>query len=82
MLNSSKYYATDYNTALDLQKAYTTLDASVRFTDAADRWYAEVYGDNLSDEAVLYSATLGNSARVQTSYGAPRLYGLRFGAKF
>lgn len=81
-LYSSHYYATDYNTVLDRQKAYSLFDASLRWTSASKQYYVEGFANNLGNKPVLYSATLGNSARVQVSYGPPRLYGVRIGAKF
>ncbi len=81
-LHSSSYFTTDYNTVLDFQKSYDKFDASLRWTHVNGRYYVEAYGENLSKEAVLYSAVVGRRERVQVSYGAPRTFGVRFGAKF
>lgn len=81
-LHSSDYFTTDYNTSLDHQKAYDKFDASLRWSDAHKKYYVEAYGQNLSNEAVLYSAVVGRRERVQVSYGAPRTYGVRVGATF
>ncbi len=81
-LHSSSYYTTDRNTALDFQKAYDTFDASLRWTDAEDRSFVEVYGNNLSNKAVLLSGVIGRNQRIQVSYNAPRTYGVRVGTKF
>ena len=82
MLLSTHYYATDYNTVLDRQSAYATLDASLRYTVPDGRVYIEGFGANLTQKAVIYSATLGSTARVQNSYSPPRTYGVRVGARF
>ena len=82
VLYSTKYYATDYNTVLDRQKAYATLDASLRYAPEGDRFYVEAFGNNLTKEAVIFSATLGSTARVQESFSPPRVLGLRVGANF
>lgn len=81
-LHSSSYYTTDRNTVLDYQKAYDKFDASLRWTDAKGKTFVEIYGDNLTNEAVLLSGVIGRRQRIQVSYGAPRTYGLRVGTKF
>ncbi len=81
-LHSGSYFTTDYNTPLDYQKAYNTLDVSLRYTTASGKYYIEGYGNNVTDVPVLYSAVVGRRQRVQVSYGPPSTYGIRFGAKF
>lgn len=81
-LHSSSYYTTDYNTPIDFQKAYDKFDVSLRWTEAAGRYYVEGYGNNITDQAVLLSAVVGRAQRVQVSYGAPATYGIRAGVKF
>ena len=80
-LHSTKYYTSDYNTPLDEQKRYDTLDLSLRFAPSK-RLYIEGYVQNLTNVAVIYSGQLGSNQRVQVSYGAPRTYGARAGFKF
>jgi iron complex outermembrane recepter protein len=81
-LYSSSYYTTDYNTPLDRQGAYSKFDAAVRWTAPNGKTYVEAYGDNLSNQAILYSGVVGRMERIQVSYGAPRTYGVRVGTKF
>jgi iron complex outermembrane receptor protein len=81
-LYSTHYYATDYNTVLDRQKAYSVVDLSLRWADATSKYYFEGFVNNVGKTAVIYSATLGGNARIQESFGPPRVYGLRLGAKF
>lgn len=80
-LHSTKYYTSDYNTPLDAQKRYDTLDLSLRYAPSK-QLYIEGYVQNLTDVAVIYSGQLGSNQRVQVSYGAPRTYGARAGYKF
>lgn len=82
VLYSSHYYSTDYNTVLDRQSSYATLDASLRYTLPNERIYIEGFGSNLTEKAVIYSSTLGSAARIQNSYSPPRTYGVRVGARF
>ena len=81
-LYSSSYYTTDYNTALDRQKAYSKFDAALRWTLGDGKTFIEGYGDNIGNQAILYSGVVGRRERVQVSYGAPRTYGIRVGTKF
>lgn len=82
LLYSTSYYATDYNTVLDHQDGYATLDASLRYSPESEAFYIEAFGNNLTKKAVIYSATLGSAARIQESFSPPRTYGVRVGAKF
>ena len=82
VLYSTHYYSTDYNLVLDRQNQYATLDASLRYTLPNERVYVEGFGSNLTQKAVIYSSTLGSTARVQNSYSPPRTYGVRVGARF
>jgi iron complex outermembrane receptor protein len=81
-LYSSSYYSTDYNTVLDRQKAYGVVDLSLRYTSKPGTYYIEGFVNNVGNYAVIYSATLGSSARIQESYSPPRTFGVRVGAKF
>ena len=62
--------------------ARTLVDASVTFTDADDRYYVRLVGNNLTDEryrtGVLSVATLW----IMAAYGQPRYFGVEFGTKF
>lgn len=82
VLYSSHYYATDYNTVLDRQSAYATVDLSLRYTTENSRYYLEGFVNNLTKKAVIYSATLGSTARIQESFSPPRTFGVRAGARF
>ncbi len=81
-LYSTKYYNTDYNTALDEQKSYSQFDMSLRWTAASKKFYVEGFGTNVTNVAVLYSGVVGRDARIQVSYGPPAFYGVRAGVKF
>jgi iron complex outermembrane receptor protein len=81
-LFSTKYYTTDYNTALDEQKSFNEFDLSLRWTSQSGKYYGELYGTNVTDVPVLYSGVVGRDERIQVSYGPPALYGFRVGAKF
>ena len=81
-LYSTKYYTTDFNTALDAQKAYNLVDLSLRWTAASGKYYVEAYGNNVGNVPVLYSGVVGRDQRIQVSYGPPATYGVRVGLKY
>jgi iron complex outermembrane receptor protein len=81
-LHSSSYYTTDFNTALDQQKAFDVVDLSLRWTAPGGKYFVEGFGDNVGNVPVLYSGVVGRDERIQVSYGPPAVYGVRLGAKF
>ena len=73
---SAAFFNTDYNTPIDRQPAYQTIDASLAYTTQDDRLTLEAFVTNLTNEAVLNYGAFG-SATLITSYEQPRFYGLR-----
>ena len=61
-----------------VQPSYTMVDASLGYHAADDRWYAEAFVTNATDESVKTEAFYGQPV---TSYkwGEPQEYGIRFG---
>lgn len=68
----------------ETQAAYGLLDLTVTLTPRNARWSVELWGTNLADEDYLLDA--GNTGDIFGAptfiRGAPRLYGVRFGASF
>ncbi len=81
VLVSDSYYLTDTNTALDLQEQFTKLDLRLTWRSEDERFTAEVFGNNVTDEITLNRATFG-SRGLNQSYDAPAMYGVRIGAAF
>ena len=75
-LFSDSYYNTEYNTPLDRQKAYTTVDASLGYRTEDDRISLEAFVTNLTNKAVQISGSFGSQSLL-TNYAPPRFYGLR-----
>lgn len=73
---SDSFYNTDYNTPIDRQKAYQTVDASLGYTTPDDRITLEAFVTNLTNKAVLNYGAFGSQSLL-TSYEPPRFYGLR-----
>ena len=70
----------------DQQKAYVRSDVSLRYTEPQDRWWANVYVQNLSDDKVRTNAMRfqeANGSFVYVSqYLPPRTYGIELGVWF
>jgi iron complex outermembrane receptor protein len=80
LLWSDGYYNTDLNTVLDRQDSFAKLDLRLGWTDAAERFSVEAFVNNVTDTVTLNRATFG-SRGLNQSYDAPRMFGLRVGAK-
>ena len=74
----------------ELQKAYTTYDATLRYTPATGGWAVEAYGENISDEIIkgqtfqsTASGILGaQQAMYFTTLRPPARYGVRLTTEF
>lgn len=76
------YYVREFNLPVGRQDAYTNWDASLRYTNAEDTWYVEMFGKNLTDELILSSLSgVGNNPRAAI-YHAPRTYGVQAQYRF
>jgi iron complex outermembrane receptor protein len=80
LLWSDGYYNTDLNTVLDRQDRFSKLDLRVGWTSADERFSVEGFVNNVTDTITLNRATFG-SRGLNQSYDAPRMYGVRVGAK-
>lgn len=81
VLWSGGYFNTDTNTVLDYQPSYAKLDLRIGWTSADDRFSLEGFVNNVTNEITLNRSTFG-SRGLNQSYDAPRMYGIRAGAKF
>ena len=80
VLYSGSYYLTDFNTVLDHQAPFAKLDLRIGWSSANDRFSAEVFVDNVTNKVTLNRATFG-SGGLNQNYDAPRMAGVRVGAK-
>jgi iron complex outermembrane receptor protein len=68
------------------QKAYTTVDLSLRYQSPKNVWYAEAFVQNATDKAVKTDATwaagAGGGAVWTSFYNAPRTFGARMNYRF
>jgi iron complex outermembrane receptor protein len=59
----------------------TLLNASLTFTDAADRYFVRVYGHNLTDKVYRVGELPVAALWTMSYYGEPRAFGVEFGFK-
>lgn len=72
------YFATQFNTSIGRQESYTQTDLRLSYQTENNRLGAEVFVQNLEDEAVLTRGTFGGSDAFFAGFGAPRTIGFRF----
>lgn len=82
------YYSSEFNTddvvlyAQQVQEAYHKTDFRLIWTSAKGNISAEAYVENIEDNEVLARTNVGGGGFVQTSYGYPRNYGIKFSYSF
>jgi len=74
-----------FNTDFDLQEAYHKTDAKLMWESPEQRWNAELFVENIEDDAIKDYILIGSRAFNSPPlawYAAPRFYGLRVGFKY
>jgi iron complex outermembrane receptor protein len=64
------------------QKAYSTVDLSVRYEAPQGKWFAEAFVVNAGDEHVKTDAVWSPGSTWTAFYNPPRTYGVKAGYKF
>jgi len=77
---SSSYYNTDYNTVLDIQKAYAKFDARLAWRSTDDRYGIDLFVENIGDIAVKNRGVFGSQG-LNASYETPRFYGIKLSVR-
>ena len=80
-----QHYFNDDNLPAEQQEAYTLVNGAFGVSGPGDRWYAEVWGNNIFDEEFVID--IGNTGKsfggLSTAIrGEPGFYGVRLGARF
>lgn len=83
-------FAKPFNRTFDRIDDYVTIDASVKYEPHGGNWYIEVFGENLTDEAIMslnnrFSAITnpdGSLATLAATFQPPRTFGGRFHYRF
>jgi iron complex outermembrane receptor protein len=79
---SSSFYLTDFNTPLDLQRAYTQTDVQLTWYDKDRKLGVEGFVTNLGNTAVKSSGEFGGYGAYFVSYLPPKQFGGRITYKF
>jgi outer membrane receptor protein involved in Fe transport len=82
---SDDTYYRVFNRDFDLQKAYHTTDLKLAWNSPERRWNAEVFVDNVENNAIKDYISIGSrlfGAPPLAWYGAPRFYGFSVGFKY
>jgi iron complex outermembrane receptor protein len=78
-------YFRAFNRDFDLQEAYHLTDAKLEWRSPEERWEAEVFVQNIEDEAPMQNILVGSRTLGSPPlawYGPPRFYGVRVGFKY
>lgn len=81
LLYSGSYFLTDFNTVLDEQDSFSKIDLRLGWRSPSAKYSAEAFVNNVSDEITKNRATFGSRGQNQ-SFDAPRMWGVKFGARF
>ncbi len=73
---SGRYFNTDYNTVIDVQKAYTKVDLRLAWKDRSDQFGVDLFVTNVGDIAVANRGVFGSQG-LNKSFEEPRFYGIR-----
>ncbi|WP_295800830.1 TonB-dependent receptor [uncultured Microbulbifer sp.] len=83
--NSSGEWVEDPNGAardIDRRPAFALWSAGFRLEPAGGAWWLDLYGDNLTNQAVANNVQDIDIAAPEYYFGAPRTFGLRVGLQF
>jgi len=77
------HYFDEFNNARMFQESYFVYDARLRYVAADERWSAEVWGKNLSDELIKgENRALATGRVIGRTFLDPRTWGVTFGINF
>jgi iron complex outermembrane receptor protein len=60
-------------------ESYTLVDAFLTYTHSSDKWYASIYGKNLTDEIYHNASQYVGGLWTFSTYAPPRTYGIELG---
>ncbi len=67
-----------FDTVID---SYTTIDAFLTYTHSSEKWYASIYGKNLTDEIYHSASQYVGGLWTFSTYAPPLTYGLEIGMR-
>lgn len=79
----SEQFHTEFNDPRMAQDAYVMLDANIRYSAPGDRWFANAFVKNITDELVWAgSFAVSTSRTIGGTLMPPRTYGVTLGYNF
>ena len=85
ILSANYQYSSGFYLELDnvvRQPSYSMVNASLKWTSDSGHYTMTLWGDNLTNEAVLTSVVTQNFGTHDAYYAAPRTYGVKVGYHF
>jgi len=77
------HYFDEFNNTRMFQEEYFVYDARLRYRSPDDRWTAEIWGKNLSDELIKgENRALATGRVIGRTFLDPRTWGVTFGVNF
>ncbi len=73
---SGKYYNTDYNTVIDVQRSFEKLDLRLAWLAKGDHLGVDLFVNNVANVAVANRGVFGSQG-LNKSFEEPRFYGVR-----
>lgn len=77
---SGSYFNTDYNTVLDVQKAFTKVDLRLAWQSTDERFGIDAFVNNVGNIAVANRGVFGSQG-LNKSFEDPRFFGVRFSVR-
>jgi iron complex outermembrane receptor protein len=78
---SSDYVSNDVGYEFSRQDAFSKLDLRLTYNAPEDAWYAEIFGDNITDEATINRTVIFGQGAIVQNFANPSMYGVRLGFK-
>jgi outer membrane receptor protein involved in Fe transport len=78
------YYSADYVTSdvgyeFSRQDDFTKVDLRLTYSSPDDRWFAEIFGENVTDEETINRTVIFGQGAIVQNYANPAMYGFRVG---
>ena len=76
---SSDYVSNDVGYEFARQDSFSKLDLRLTYNAPEDAWYAEIFGDNITDEATINRTVIFGQGAIVQNFANPSMYGVRLG---
>jgi iron complex outermembrane receptor protein len=76
---SSDYVSNDVGYDFSKQDAFSKLDLRLTYNAPENAWFAEIFGDNITDEATINRTVIFGQGAIVQNFANPAMYGVRLG---